>query len=69
VVWDSLAQNPFLNSRRHPIKNVRWRFPERFPYHIIYEVIEAEETVVVAAVGMPPATTSIGSDGLDSLCR
>ena len=49
-VWDALAQNPLLNSRRHPIKNIRWRYPERFPYRIIYEVTESERTVVVAAV-------------------
>lgn len=49
-VWDALAENPFLNSRRHPTKNIRWRYPERFPYRIIYEVREAERTVVVAAV-------------------
>ena len=23
-VWDALAENPFLNSRRHPPKNMRW---------------------------------------------
>lgn len=30
-VWDTLEQNPFLSSKRHPIKNIRWRYPERFP--------------------------------------
>jgi mRNA-degrading endonuclease RelE of RelBE toxin-antitoxin system len=39
-----------LNARRHPRKNIRWRYPERFPYRIIYEVIEAEQVVIVAAV-------------------
>jgi len=24
-VWDELAENPLLNSRRHPAKNIRWR--------------------------------------------
>lgn len=47
-VFDALAQNPLLNCRRHPCKNIRWRYPERFPYRIIYEVLD--DTVVIAAV-------------------
>jgi toxin ParE1/3/4 len=49
-VWDALAENPLLNSRRHSLKNIRWRYPERFPYRVIYEVIEADKTVIIAAV-------------------
>lgn len=49
-VWDALAVNPLLNCRRHPRKNIRWRYPERFPYRVIYEVIESEQRVIVAAV-------------------
>ena len=49
-VWHGLAENLLLNSRRHPKKNIRWRFPERFPYRIIYELDEAEHVVVVTAV-------------------
>lgn len=49
-VWHELAENPLLNSRRHPRKNIRWRYPERFPYRIIYEADEAKHVVVVAAV-------------------
>jgi mRNA-degrading endonuclease RelE of RelBE toxin-antitoxin system len=49
-VWDALAENPLLNSRRHPRKNIRWRYPDRFPYRVIYEVIEARQTVIMAAV-------------------
>jgi toxin ParE1/3/4 len=49
-VWEALAKNPLLNSRRHPQKNIRWRYPERFPHRIIYEIIEADKTVVVASV-------------------
>ena len=46
AVWDALTINPLLNARRHPHKNIRWRYPEHFPYRIVYEVIEAEHTVV-----------------------
>ena len=50
LVCDALAENPLLNCRRHPTKNVRWRYPDRFPYRIVYEVNEAERCVKVAAV-------------------
>jgi plasmid stabilization system protein ParE len=49
-VWDALQANPLLNARRHPRKNIRWRYPERFPYRVIYEIVEREQTVIVAAV-------------------
>lgn len=49
-VWDALEDHPLLNCRRHPTKDLRWRYPERFPYRVIYEVLDAERTVVVAAV-------------------
>ena len=49
-VFDALANSPLLQCRRHPHKNIRWRYPERFPYRVVYEVIEGQHTVVVAAV-------------------
>ena len=49
-VLDALADNPLLNCRQHSRRNIRWRYPRRFPYRVIYEVIEAENIVVVAAV-------------------
>jgi toxin ParE1/3/4 len=49
-VWDALSENPMLNSRRHPNRNIRWRYPDRFPYRVIYEILEQEQTVIVAAV-------------------
>jgi len=49
-VFEALADNPLLQCRRHPHKNIRWRYPNRFPYRVVYEVIEAQQTVVVAAV-------------------
>lgn len=49
-VFDKLAEHPLLHCRRHPRKNIRWRYPERFPYRVIYQVLEEEKVVVVAAV-------------------
>ncbi|MEI6083579.1 MAG: type II toxin-antitoxin system RelE/ParE family toxin [Verrucomicrobiota bacterium] len=56
-VWDALAENPLLNCRRHPTKNIRWRYPDRFPYRVIYEVAEAEQTVIVPAALRRSAAT------------
>ena len=30
-VFDALAENPFLYCRRRPHKEIRWRYPDRFP--------------------------------------
>ncbi len=48
--WSQLRSHPLLNSKRHPSKNIRWRFTERFPYRIVYEVEVTTKTVVVAGV-------------------
>jgi toxin ParE1/3/4 len=45
---DALSVNPLLTSRRHRRRNIRWVFPDRFPYRIIYEV--ANDTVLVISV-------------------
>ena len=50
AVLDELTINPLLHCRRHPHKNIRWRYPKSFPYKVIYEVVEREKAVVVAAV-------------------
>lgn len=50
AVLDQLTINPLLHCRRHPRKNIRWRYPKSFPYRVIYEVYEQERIVVVAAV-------------------
>ena len=49
-VFDSLAGNPLLYSRRDPARNIRWRYTDRFPYRVIYEVQESIQLVIVAAV-------------------
>jgi plasmid stabilization system protein ParE len=50
TVFDALEINPLLNCRHHPTKNIRWRYPKRFPYRVIYEVIEDSRLVIIAAV-------------------
>jgi toxin ParE1/3/4 len=32
------------------MQKIRWKYPERFPYRVIYEVSESEHAVIVAAV-------------------
>jgi mRNA-degrading endonuclease RelE of RelBE toxin-antitoxin system len=48
--WEALTDNPLLSCRRHSSKNIRWRYLDRFPYRIIYEVDEMNHVVKVAAV-------------------
>jgi toxin ParE1/3/4 len=50
TVLDELAINPLLHCRRDRRKNIRWRYPRSFPYRVIYEIVEREKIVVVAAV-------------------
>ena len=50
TVLDALKTNPLLNCRQHPTKNIRWRYPNRFPYRVIYEVNEDRRLVILAAV-------------------
>ena len=56
-----MAVNPLLSCRRHPRKNIRWRYPKSFPYRIIYEVLQREKTVVVAPCFMLPGTTEMAT--------
>jgi len=49
-VFEALTDNPLLNCRQHPRKNIRRRYPKRVPYRVVYEVMEGEGLVVVAAV-------------------
>jgi len=49
-VWRELAVNPLLAARKHQVKNLRWRYPEGFPYRIIYEVDDELRTVLVLRV-------------------
>jgi toxin ParE1/3/4 len=46
---DSLSANPLLTSRRHRRRNVRWIFPKRFPYRVIYEV-EKDAVLIIAVL-------------------
>jgi toxin ParE1/3/4 len=59
-VFDALEINPLLHCRRHPTKNIRWRYPKRFPYRVIYEVNEAKRSVIIAAVLHAARQESVG---------
>jgi len=43
-----LPQNPFLYRIRHRRKQVRWAYPKRFPYRIVFRVID--DVVVIYTV-------------------
>jgi plasmid stabilization system protein ParE len=49
-VWADLAVNPLLNSKKLPRRNIRWRYPDKFPYKVVYCVEEETKTVVVIAL-------------------
>jgi toxin ParE1/3/4 len=49
-VWRELEMNPLLAARKHPTKNLRWRYPGRFPYRVIYELDEPAREVLVLRV-------------------
>ena len=48
--WEAIATQPLIGSRRHASLHIRWRYPERFPYRIIYRVDEETETILFIAV-------------------
>jgi hypothetical protein len=45
-----LAFNPLLGCKKDPRRNIRWRYPAKFPYKIVYSVEEETRTVVVIAL-------------------
>jgi mRNA-degrading endonuclease RelE of RelBE toxin-antitoxin system len=45
-----LAINPLLNSKKQPGRIIRWRYPNKFPYKVVYSVEENTKSVVVVAV-------------------
>lgn len=49
-VFDAIAEHPLLGSRRHAELDVRWRYPKRFPYRVIYRVDEQNQTLLVVAI-------------------
>lgn len=48
--WESIATQPLIGSRRHPSLDIRWRYPERFPYRVIYGVDESTESIPDIAI-------------------
>lgn len=49
-VWEALSANPLIGSRRHPVLDIRWRYPKRFPYRVIYKIDETAKSILVIAV-------------------
>ena len=50
LVWEILTEQPLIGSRRHPRRDIRWRYPERFPYRVIYSIDETQNSVLVIVV-------------------
>lgn len=50
ATYAAISDNPFLNSQKHARKPVRWRVTRRFPYRVIYRILEKEQCLVVLAV-------------------
>lgn len=50
LVWEILAEQPLIGFRRHARRDIRWRYPERFPYRVIYSIDETQNSVLVIAV-------------------
>jgi toxin ParE1/3/4 len=49
-VLDRLAGDPLTGARGGSSSEVRWLYPDRFPYKIIYAMDTVERTVLVIAV-------------------
>jgi len=49
-VWDALEHNPLIGSIRHSKKDIHWRYADRFPYRVIYDIDDSEKIIVVVAV-------------------
>ncbi len=50
ATYTAISENPFLNSQKHARKPVRWRVTRRFPYRVVYMILEEEKCLVVVAV-------------------
>ena len=50
AAFDALAEDPLYQLRQHPTKNIRWRYAKRFPYRVVYDVVEQDKLVIIAAV-------------------
>ncbi|WAC19953.1 type II toxin-antitoxin system RelE/ParE family toxin [Luteolibacter sp. SL250] len=49
-VWDDICEFPLIGGKRHSTLDLRWRYPARFPYRVIYTVDEAARAILVIAV-------------------
>lgn len=48
--WHEIAALPLIGSVRHGSLDIRWRYPARFPYRVVYRVNETERSLLVIAV-------------------
>ncbi|MFT3990488.1 MAG: type II toxin-antitoxin system RelE/ParE family toxin [Luteolibacter sp.] len=48
--WEEIGKNPWLGSKRHARLEVRWRYPHRFPYRVIYKIDETKQMVLLITV-------------------
>ena len=48
--WETILKFPLIGSRRHPAMDIRWRYPDRFPYRVIYSINQVEQFILVIAV-------------------
>ena len=48
--FDSLQSDPLVHQVRIKSQNIRWIHTDRFPYRLIYRVIEPEQIIILGAV-------------------
>ncbi|RYD23621.1 MAG: type II toxin-antitoxin system RelE/ParE family toxin [Verrucomicrobiaceae bacterium] len=50
AVWEGLAVDPSIGARKSLSSGVRWKYPDRFPYRVLYSVDENLRTIIIIAV-------------------
>ena len=63
-VWDELAKNPLLYARRHPRKNIRWRYPQHFRTALSMKFWSWSIRLSWPPYYTPPGMTGTGNGGL-----
>ena len=47
---NDLLKSPLTSRLQNRSKNVRWVYTARFPYRVIYQVLEAKSLVIIIAI-------------------